>query len=181
MRGVGPRVSCHRCAPDYDILASRAGDAGKGFAVVASEVKALADQTGKATLEIADQIDEIQKSGEQAISAISSMTQTIEQVSRGSTAIAGAVEQQDAAVSEIAGSVAQAAAGTAQVTESITALSANVQDTDQSANAALDAAQTLARGRRPPEISTRRVHGSDPGGLTAPRDHVIKASLLLVS
>lgn len=126
------------------IEASRAGEAGKGFAVVASEVKALADQTGKATLEIADQIDAIQSSGEHAITAINSMTGTIDRVSSGSTAIAGAVEQQDAAVSEIAGSVAQAAAGTAQVTESITALSTNVSETDQSATAALNAAETLS-------------------------------------
>lgn len=126
------------------IEASRAGEAGKGFAVVASEVKALADQTGKATLEIADQIDAIQKSGEHAITAINSMTGTIDRVSSGSTAIAGAVEQQDSAVSEIAGSVAQAAAGTAQVTDSIAALSTNVSETDQSAIAALSAAETLS-------------------------------------
>ena len=125
------------------IEASRAGDAGKGFAVVASEVKALADQTAKATLDIADQIDAIQKSGDQAVTAITTMTGMIDRVSEGATAIASAVEQQDAAASEIANSVSQAADGTAQVTESISALTDNVRETDTGASQVLDAARSV--------------------------------------
>jgi methyl-accepting chemotaxis protein len=126
------------------IEASRAGDAGKGFAVVASEVKALADQTARATHEIADQIDAIQKSSDQTIDAIGSMTGMIDKVSESTTAIASAIEQQDAAAQEIASSVSQAAAGTAQVTESISALSTNVRETDEGANSVLDAARGVS-------------------------------------
>ena len=123
------------------IEASRAGDAGKGFAVVAAEVKALADQTGQATHDIADQIEAIQKSGDHAVTAIGSMTSMIDQVSGSTTAIASAIEQQDAAAREIAGSIAQAAQGSAQVTESIAVLSGNVRETDDGANRVLDAAR----------------------------------------
>jgi methyl-accepting chemotaxis protein len=106
--------------------------------------RALADQTAKATLEIADQIDAIQKSGDHAIAAIGSMASTIDRVSASTTAIASAIEQQDAAAREIAGSVSQAAAGTSQVTESITALSVNVRDTDAGAGEMLSAAQGVS-------------------------------------
>jgi methyl-accepting chemotaxis protein len=126
------------------IEAARAGEAGKGFAVVASEVKALADQTGKATLEISDQIDAIQDSGEQAIGAINSMTASIDRVSESGVAIATAVEQQDAAANEIASSVSQAAAGTEQVTESISSLSSDVRETDESASEVLQAARGVS-------------------------------------
>ena len=126
------------------IEASRAGDAGKGFAVVASEVKALADQTARATHEIADQIGAIQKSGDDAVQAIESMTGKIDRVSQSSTAIASAIEQQDAAAREIANSVSQAAAGTSQVTESIAALSGNVRETDEGANSVLQAARGVS-------------------------------------
>lgn len=128
------------------IEASRAGDAGKGFAVVASEVKALADQTGNATLEISDQIDAIQASGKQAIAAIEAMTGTIDNGAAGATAISSAVVQQDAAANEIAHRVAQAAEGTAEVTESITALSAIVRDTDRASDEVLNAARSVSDG-----------------------------------
>lgn len=126
------------------IEASRAGDAGKGFAVVAAEVKALADQTGQATHDIADQIEAIQKSGDHAVTAIGSMTSMIDQVSGSTTAIASAIEQQDAAAREIASSIAQATQGSAQVTESIAVLSGNVRETDDGANRVLDAARGVS-------------------------------------
>src|ERR1035437_24650 len=52
------------------IEAARAGEAGRGFAVVASEVKALAEQTAKATGEIGQQITGIQSATQDSVNAI---------------------------------------------------------------------------------------------------------------
>jgi methyl-accepting chemotaxis protein len=101
------------------IEAARAGDAGKGFAVVASEVKALANQTAKATDEIAQQITAVQGATGEAVGAIQSIGSTIEQIHEIASSIASAVEEQGAATQEIANNVNQAAAGTNEVSTNI--------------------------------------------------------------
>jgi methyl-accepting chemotaxis protein len=101
------------------IEAARAGDAGKGFAVVASEVKNLANQTAKATEEIASKISAVQSGTEEAAKAIASITRVMSEMSAISAAIATAVEQQSSATAEIARNVEQAAAGTQEVSTRI--------------------------------------------------------------
>ncbi len=93
------------------IEAARAGEAGRGFAVVASEVKALAEQTAKATGEIGQQIIGIQAATQESVNAIQAISGTIEKLSEISSTIAAAVEEQGAATQEISRNVQQAAHG----------------------------------------------------------------------
>ena len=112
------------------IEAARAGDAGKGFAVVASEVKNLANQTAKATEEIAGQIGAVQTSTKEAVAAIEAITGTISEVDE----IAAAVEEQAAATQEIARNVEQASSGASEVSRTIAGVNQAANDTGAAAH-----------------------------------------------
>ena len=127
------------------IEAARAGSAGRGFAVVASEVKALAEQTTRATAEITGQIGRIQASTGQAVGAIGSITARIEEISGVATSIAAAVEQQGAATQEIVRNVSEAAAGTSAVTGNVAGLAGAADETGAAAAQVLASAQALSR------------------------------------
>ncbi|MBP1181769.1 MCP four helix bundle domain-containing protein [Methylobacterium sp. PvR107] len=127
------------------IEAARAGAAGKGFAVVASEVKALAEQTAKATNEISGQIAQIQASTGQAVTSIGGITGRIREISGVATSIAAAVEQQGAATQEIVRNVAQAAMGTGEVTSNISGVANAAEETGAAASQVLGAASELSR------------------------------------
>ena len=126
------------------IEAARAGEAGRGFAVVASEVKALAEQTAKATGEIGQQINGIQAATLDSVNAIKEISGTIEKLSEISSAIAAAVEEQGAATQEISRNVQQAAQGTQQVSSNIMDVQRGATETGSASSQVLSAAQTLS-------------------------------------
>jgi methyl-accepting chemotaxis protein len=102
------------------IEAARAGDAGKGFAVVANEVKDLAQETARATEDIASRVESIQADTTQAVAAIQEISHVIERINDYQTTIASAVEEQTATTAEMTRSVNEAASATTDIAERIT-------------------------------------------------------------
>jgi methyl-accepting chemotaxis protein len=126
------------------IEAARAGEAGRGFAVVASEVKALAEQTAKATDQISRQIAGIQDATRYSVGAIKEIGDTIGRMSEISSAIAAAVEQQGAATQEISRNIHQAAMGTSEVSSNITDVQRGATETGSASTQVHSAAKSLS-------------------------------------
>ena len=127
------------------IEAARAGDAGKGFAVVASEVKDLAQETAKATEDIASRVSAIQSDAHAAVTAIEGIGQIIARISDAQTSIAAAVEEQSATTGEMSRNTSEVAGHTRDITDSIGGVAEAAAQTTNAAASTSSTAQDLAR------------------------------------
>jgi methyl-accepting chemotaxis protein len=154
------------------IEAARAGDAGRGFAVVAHEVKALAEQTAKATSEIGQNVSMIQSSTRSAVEAVREIGGAVRDINEVTSNIASAVGQQDAATREISVNAQIAAQGNETLVGNIGSLGAAIGETTKAAGSVLSASTDLTSTA---ETLSREVEQffrnlrADPHAEAAPR------------
>jgi len=132
-------------ALNASIEAAGAGEAGKGFAVVASEVKELAKQTAASSEDIKKQIQAIQKSTDETITAIGNITGIINRVNEGNASIASAVEEQSMTTKEIASNVNQISSASGEINKNISGISLAVTDSAKDAHKISELSSELKR------------------------------------
>ncbi|MEM7340196.1 MAG: methyl-accepting chemotaxis protein [Actinomycetota bacterium] len=126
------------------IEAARAGETGKGFSVVANEVKELANQTARATDEIADRISTIQRETGAAIDATDEIVETITDISAKFEIIAASVDEQSSVTSEIRRSISIATDVSRNIADSIEEVASTAEQTSYSTTETQDASDEIA-------------------------------------
>lgn len=125
------------------IEAARAGEAGKGFAVVANEVKELAKQTAKATDDITQKIEAIQKDTRSAVDAIGGISESVEKLNSISGVIAVAVEQQTASTNEVSRVVVQSKQGVENISNTLKVVAQAANESTAASTQTLGASKEL--------------------------------------
>jgi methyl-accepting chemotaxis protein len=126
------------------IEAARAGEAGRGFAVVAAEVKSLAEQTAKATSDIAQQINEIRDATQASVASIASIGEVIRKVELMSSSVAAAIEEQSAFTAEISRGVEETSHAALEVAAQIASVSNEAIETGRRASEIRDGSAEIA-------------------------------------
>ena len=126
------------------IEAARAGEAGRGFSVVAAEVKELARATARATEDIKNRIDGIQKGTRGAVEAIGEISDVIEKIDELQTSIAAAVEEQMATTQEIARTLSEVASGSSQISANVSKVAGSAGSTSDGATATQSSADRVS-------------------------------------
>ena len=126
------------------IEAASAGDAGRGFAVVANEVKALAQQTAKATDDIAHRVRSLQSDSQGAVNAIASIAQIIDEMNTLTDSVAGSISAQGTTISDIANRVTHAAQGTGSIVDEFQGVSKRTEQSLERLEGVASAADQLS-------------------------------------
>lgn len=132
------------------VEAARAGEAGRGFAVVASEVKALAEQSRRATVEVRQILTEIQRASSRAVMVVEQGSKQVASTNRqigetGDTirSLAQAVNEAAQAAAQIQASAGQQSLGMTQIRQAVGSIHQATQQNLTASRQAEQAAQDI--------------------------------------
>ncbi|MCU0820511.1 MAG: ammonium transporter [Beijerinckiaceae bacterium] len=146
----GIASSTNLLALNATIEAARAGEAGKGFAVVASEVKALANQTQRATADVKARVAAMRTGTEQATKGFSVLRDVLGDINRTIATIADTAEAQASLarhvnddVQDVAGKVEVVAQSVDRMSGEVSSISTYMHDANSAIHAAASDAKTV--------------------------------------